>query len=253
MTSLLTMEALAHVFIFILGLITGSFFNVVIYRYPRKKSLLTPRSFCIHCKTTLSLTDIIPLLSFFLLKGRCRHCGGKISWSYPVVELLTAVLFLFCYSSLQFSTFFYKYVVFFSILLVISFIDIEKGIIPDRLVLLLFLWSIAWQFFYPEVPLASAAMGMLAGGGMFYIISVLSKGGMGGGDIKLMTVLGFAIAWPLVFVVFMLAFFLGAVVGVILLVMGKKMRRDPLPFGPFLSLAFFISVFWGLTIWNWYH
>ncbi len=253
MTALLSMKAFTYVFLFIIGLVTGSFFNVVIFRYPREKSLLTPRSFCIHCKTMLLLTDIIPLISFFSLKGRCRYCGGKISWHYPVVELLTAMLFPFCYSSFQFSPFFYKYIVFFSILLVISFIDIEKGIIPNRLVLLLFLWSIGWQYLYPAVPLTSAAMGMLAGGGMFYIISVLSKGGMGGGDIKLMAVLGFAVAWPLVFVVFMLAFFLGAAAGVILLAMRKKMQRDPLPFGPFLSLAFFISVFWGLSIWNWYY
>jgi leader peptidase (prepilin peptidase)/N-methyltransferase len=114
------------------------------------------------------------------------------------------------------------------------------------------LWSIPWQLLNPEIYLKEAILGLLTGGGLFYLIAVLSKGGMGGGDIKLMAVLGFAAGWPLVFVVFFLAFFFGAFAGLILLFVQKKSWQHPLPFGPFLSLSFFISIFWGLPIWQWY-
>jgi len=252
MTALMWIQVLTHIFLFVLGLVIGSFLNVVIYRFPRRESLVSPRSSCIHCKTVLQVPDLFPLFSFIALKGRCRYCGGRISWRYPMVELLSALIFVFCNLSYGFSPFFFKYAVFFSILLVIACIDLDESIIPNRLVLLLLLWSIAWQFLYPEVPLTGATLGLLAGGGLFFLIAVLSKGGMGGGDIKLMAVLGFAVGWPLVFVVFLLAFLLGAAVGVALLINRKKMRHDPLPFAPFLALAFFISVFWGWQIWYWY-
>lgn len=253
MTAFLSVQAFfIHFFLFVIGLVMGSFFNVIIYRLPRKVSLITPRSFCIHCNTTLRMLDLFPLVSFLSLKGRCRYCGYQISWRYPLIELLTAVIVLLCYLYFGLSPFFYKYTVFFSILLIISFIDIDHGIIPDRLVLLLMLWSIAWQFLYSVVSLPEAAIGLLVGGGLFYLIAILSKGGMGGGDIKLMFVLGFAIGYPLVFIVFLLAFLLGTIVGVSLLITRKKIWGDSLPFGPFLSLSFFISVFWGLRIWHWY-
>lgn len=252
MTALLSVNALNYLLLFVAGLIMGSFFNTVIYRFPRKLSLVFPRSFCVHCKTKLQVPDLLPLASFFFIKGRCRHCGVQISWRYPLVELLTAIIVLLCYIYFGFSHLFFKYAVFFSILLIISFIDLDRGIIPDRLVLLLMLWSSAWQLFNPEINLKEAGLGLLAGGGLFYLIAVLSKGGMGGGDIKLMAVLGFTVGWPLVFVVFFLAFFIGAFVGLILLFVQNKSWKDPLPFGPFLSLSFVISIFWGLLIWQWY-
>ena len=252
MTVLLPMQVFTHVLLFLIGLLTGSFLNVVIYRLPRKKSLISPRSSCVHCNTILQVPDLFPLVSFIFLQGRCRYCGGRIPWRYPLVELLTALIFLFCFVSFEFSPFFYNYVVFFSLLLIISFIDVDEGIIPNRLVLILLVWSISWQLLYADISLMAAIAGLVAGGGLFFLIAVLSKGGMGGGDIKLMAVLGFAIGSPLVFVVFLLAFLLGAAVGAALLLTGKKTRRDPLPFAPFLSLSFFISVFWGRQIWSWY-
>lgn len=248
----LLMHLPTYLFLTLIGLIIGSFLNVVIYRYPRSKSLLFPLSTCVQCNKVLHAYDLIPIFSFIYLKGRCRHCGVNISWRYPLVEFLTALIFINSYLNHGFNPLFFKYAVIFSMLLVISFIDLDKGIIPNHLVLLLFLWSTAWQVFHPTVSLAEAGIGMLAGGGLFYLIAVLSKGGMGGGDIKLMAVLGFVVGWPLVLILFLLAFLLGALVGLTLMIIGKKTRRDPLPFGPFLSISFYISVIWGLQIWDWY-
>ncbi len=252
MDPVLTMHLFISFSVFLFGLLIGSFLNVVIYRFPRGESLVSPRSACVQCKTTLQIPDLFPVISFIFLRGRCRYCGVPVSLRYPCVELLTALIFLCIYLYFGLTPLFFKYAVFFSILLVISFIDLDRSIIPNRLVLLLLLWSIAWQLIHPSVPLAAAGIGLLAGGGLFYLIAVLSKGGMGGGDIKLMAVLGFTAGWPLVLVVFLLAFILGAAVGLALMFAGKKSRRDPLPFGPFLSISFIISIIWGVQIWQWY-
>lgn len=252
MDPVLTMHLTIYVLLILIGLTIGSFLNVVVFRYPRNESLILPRSYCVKCKTTLQMQDLIPLFSYFFLKGRCRSCNAPISFRYPLVELLTALIFTYCYLYFGFTLTFIKYVIYFCILLIISFIDLDKGIIPNGLVLLLLLWSVFWQVIHPTVTNKAAAIGLLVGGGLFFLIAVLSKGGMGGGDIKLMAVLGFTAGWPLVLVVFFLAFILGAAVGLALISFGKKTRRDPMPFGPFISISFFISAVWGVQIWQWY-
>jgi len=225
---------------------------VAIYRLPRGASLISPRSSCANCGRVLGVFDLIPVAGYIMLRGRCRYCRAPISPRYPLGELLAAVIIIFTYVTFNFSPLFIKYTVFFYILQVISFIDLEKYIIPNRLILPLLIWSLIWQFLYPTIPLAAAGLGLLAGAGLFLLIAGLSKGGMGGGDIKLMAVLGLTAGWPLVLVVFLFAFLLGAAVGVFLLLTGKKTRRDPLPFAPFLSLSFIISTLWGLQLWQWY-
>ena len=245
-------EGITYVQLVIYGLIWGSFLTMLIYRLPRKKSLLTRHSFCIHCRTGLKFRDLVPLFSFIHLRGRCRYCGEKISLSYPIVELLTVSLFIFCYRYFGFTLLFYKYILIFTLLLAISCIDLEKGVIPNQLVLILLCWSLIWQFLYPVINIKMASICLLVGGLLFYIIAVLSKGGMGGGDIKLMALLGFSIGFPTVLVNFFLAFLLGAIVGVVMLILGKKTGKDSLPFGPFLCLAYFISIFWGERLWYFY-
>jgi leader peptidase (prepilin peptidase)/N-methyltransferase len=138
------------------------------------------------------------------------------------------------------------------LLLLISIRDLQKGIIPNSLVLLLFFWVFLWQLVSPDLPHGLSLAGFLAGGGFFYLIAFLSKGGLGGGDIKLMAVLGMAAGWPFVLLVFLLAFVSGAVAGLILLLIKRKTWRATLPFAPFLSLAFFLTSFWGQMIWQWY-
>lgn len=241
-----------YLFIAAFGLAVGSFLNVVIYRYSTGESVVRPGSRCTSCGTFLRPKDLLPLFSFLLLRGRCRYCKAKLSPRYPLVEGVTAVFFLVCFHFLGFSPLLIKYMGIFAILLAISGVDLEKQIIPNRFVLVLFTWLILWQLLYPELNALSAVLGFFIGGVLFYAIAVLSKGGMGGGDVKLMAALGFAIGMPLVFFVFLIAFLTGALVGMLLILLKKKGRKSPLPFGPFLVLAYFIAVFWGEQLWNWY-
>lgn len=248
----LLLEICILVFLFILGLLIGSFLNVAAYRLPNGASLISPRSSCVTCGRALGVFDLVPIAAYIVLKGRCRYCRAPISPRYPVGELLAAVIIIFTYTLFGFSPLFFKYTVFFYILQVITFIDLETYIIPNRLVLTLLLWSLIWQFLYPAIPLSAAGLGLLAGAGLFLLIALISKGGMGGGDVKLMAVLGLSAGWPLVLIVFLFAFLFGALVGVFLMLTGKKTRRDPLAFAPFLSLSFIISILWGLQFWQWY-
>ncbi|NLJ55890.1 MAG: prepilin peptidase [Firmicutes bacterium] len=150
------------------------------------------------------------------------------------------------------TSFFFRDAIILLLLLFISIQDLQKRTIPNFLVLLLFFWIFFWQLFSPALPHWSSLAGFLAGGGIFYLIATLSKGGLGGGDIKLMAVLGLAAGWPFVLLVFLLAFISGAAVGLILLLCKKKTWRAALPFAPFISLAFFLTAVWGPEIWQWY-
>lgn len=145
-----------------------------------------------------------------------------------------------------------RYAVILLLLALISSRDLQKRIIPNPLVLLLFFWVSFWQLFSPVITHGSSLGGFLVGGGLFYLIAALSKGGLGGGDIKLMAVLGLAVGWPFVLLVFLLSFISGSVVGLILLLTKAKTWRSTLPFAPFLSLAFLLAAFWGPEIWHWY-
>lgn len=234
------------------GLLAGSFLNVVVCRYLSGESIVRPASHCPSCLTPLSGKDLVPLFSYLLLRGRCRHCRAGISLRYPLMEAGTAGIFLLCFHYYTFTPYFFHYAVLFSLLLVISVIDLDCHLIPNRLVLLLLGWVILWQLFFPRVSTLSALGGFFAGGLLFLAIALLSRGGMGGGDVKLMAVLGFASGLPDVLLVFMLAFFSGALAGVLLILFKKKTRKSPLAFGPFLSLAFLVMTFWGPGIWDGY-
>ncbi len=243
---------LTYLLLFMAGTAAGSFLNVVVCRYRTGQSIIRPASRCPYCSEKLAPRDLIPLFSIIVLKGRCRFCNKGLPLRYPLFELISAGVFLYCYHFFGLGPLFVRYVVFLSLLLVVSGIDIDNHIIPNRYVAALFLWTLGWYFILLYPPLESALLGLMTGGGLFYVIAVLSKGGIGGGDIKLMAVLGFEAGWPYVLVVFMLAFLLGAAVGVALLVCKKKQRKEPLAFAPFMSVSFFISIFWGMDIWEWY-
>ncbi len=234
------------------GLVAGSFLNVVVYRYLSGGSIVRPASHCPSCLTPLSVKDLVPLFSYLLLRGRCRYCRTGIPPRYPLIEAGTAGLFLLCFHYYTFTPAFFQYAVLFSLLLVISVIDLERHLIPNRLVLLLLAWVIFWQLFFPRFSTLSALGGLFTGGLLFLAIALLSQGGMGGGDVKLMAVLGFASGLPDVLLVFMLAFFSGALVGVLLIIFKKKTRKSPLAFGPFLALAFLGMTLWGPWIWDGY-
>ncbi|MDW7683202.1 MAG: prepilin peptidase [Bacillota bacterium] len=239
------------VLVFVIGLFIGSFLNVCICRIPRGESVVFPPSHCPGCGRRLGALELLPVISFLFQRGRCRGCGGVISWRYPAAELATAVV-----STLLFLRFgwpaFLLQAFFYGVLLVIFFIDLEMQIIPNKLVLLLLVYTVLVQLVSPVTPWRDALLGFLLGGGLFFFLAVVSGGGMGGGDIKLVAVLGLWFGWAQLLLLMFLAFLGGGVIGGVLLVLGRKKRKDGIAFGPFLVLAAFVVSMWGEQLLDWY-
>jgi leader peptidase (prepilin peptidase)/N-methyltransferase len=249
-------EIIAGIFVLLLGLIIGSFSNVCIYRIPRNESLIRPGSHCPKCNQPIKFYDNIPLVSFIILKGKCRYCKEKISWQYPLVEFLTAVLYLllFLRYGLQLVTFVYMF--FCSALIIITFIDLKENIIPDVLSLPLLLLGFLMSFFLKNLSPINSLLGILAGGGVLLLVAILGsflfkKEAMGGGDIKLAAMVGAFLGWRLTLLSLFLSFFTGAIIGIVILIKNKG-ESDPIPFGPFIALGTIIALFFGNSIINWY-
>ncbi len=239
------------ILVFLLGLLIGSFLNVCIARIPANKSIVFPASHCPGCGRKLKIMELVPVISFLLQGGKCRGCGGKVSWRYPVVELLTGVLFVILYARF-YGVEFALYAGFFVLLIVVFFIDLEHQIIPNRLVLILLGYVLVWQIYRPVVPWGEALLGGLLGGCFFLTLSLVSRGGMGGGDIKLVAVLGLLFGWRYILPLMFLAFIIGGLVGAMLLATGKKKRKEGVPFGPFLVVAALTVALWGEPMMLWY-
>jgi leader peptidase (prepilin peptidase)/N-methyltransferase len=240
------------IIIFILGLIIGSFCNVVIYRLPEGKSIIVPGSYCRSCSAPIRPWDNIPLLSYLLLRGQCRHCRESITFRYPFVEFLSSVLYILVWYKLGLSLLFILYALLTSSLLVIALIDFDHKIIPNSITLpgmLIGLGLSLWAL--PITPLNSL-IGLLAGGLFFYLVALISKGGMGGGDIKLIAMIGAFLGWQGVFFTILVGALVGSVVGLGLMSMGKKGRRDKIPFGPFLALGAILFILLGDNLIFWY-
>lgn len=213
-----------------------------------------------------SKKEVIPLLEIlFLFLGfavgyllhicirRFTHHGHAPDPSRRLwVQLLTGVVFLLTYLNATSIPDLVKLLGFFSLLVIISFIDLEKQIIPNPLVLIFFTWGLLWQFAYPSFSWSQAFLGLILGGGFLLLAALLSRGGMGGGDIKLMGAAGFALGFPLTGLALFTASLIGAAAGLTLLILGLKKRKDPIPFGPFLSIGIWISLLWGSKLLNLY-
>ncbi len=237
--------------VFVFGLLAGSFLNVCIYRIYRGESIVFPPSRCPGCDRRLTVIELIPVVSFLLQRGKCRGCGSVISWRYPLVELLTASIYVLLYAYFPGLEFLLQ-AFFYSVLIVIFFIDLEHQIIPNRLVLVMLAFALVLQVVRPQLPWSSALLGALAGGGFLLLLAVVSKGGMGGGDIKLMTVLGFWFGWQSLLLLMFFSFVGGGLTGVFLLVTRLKGRKDPVPFGPFIVVAALVVGLWGESLLSWY-
>ncbi|TJX16298.1 prepilin peptidase [Tissierella creatinini] len=242
--------------ILIYGLIIGSFLNVCIYRIPRSESIAWPGSHCPKCNHSLKWYDNIPLFSFLSLGGKCRYCKAQISKQYPIVESLNAVLYISMYFRFGFTLDFIFYSLISSVLLVITFIDLQQMIIPDLLVVIIFILSVFYKgiiYFRGGSPeIFSSIIGLIMAGALFLAIVLLSRGGMGGGDVTLIASLGFILGWKKILFTIFLSFILGAIISVFLLAAKLKSRKDPIPFGPFIVLGFFITALWGQAIIDWY-
>lgn len=251
--------------IFVLGLAIGSFLNVCIYRIPRDGfSINSPRwSICPECQATIRFYDNIPVLSYLLLRGRCRHCRTRISIVYPFVELMTAGLFLLMYFRFGLTLDFVHGCLFVALLIPVSWIDARWYIIPDVIVatgLTLGIGIIAalsaqqqdWHYLLEHL------IGAVAGSGILLLIgiagkAILRKEAMGGGDIKLMALIGlFLGAWPHLLIVVVLSALIGSIVGGLLILFTERNRQHPIPYGPFLAIAAVLDLFWGEGMWKGY-
>ena len=238
-------------FAFIFGAVVGSFLNVCIFRLPAKISIIKPLSQCPHCQHPIRFYDNIPLISYAVLKGKCRDCGGKISWRYPLVELLTAVLSLFLFIKFGLTLNFLIHFIFVSVLIIIAFIDLDHQIIPDVLTLpgipIFFLLAV---FIVKDVPWLEALIGLLVGGGVLFGIAfvyelITKREGMGGGDIKLLAMIGGFLGWKSLIFILLFSSFSGAIIGIAVMIIKKQDMKYAVPFGPFLSAAAVAYLFWG--------
>jgi leader peptidase (prepilin peptidase)/N-methyltransferase len=234
----------------VLGACVGSFLNVCIYRISEGKSIVFPKSFCPDCLRPIRFYDNIPVISYLILRGKCRDCHKKISYRYPVVELITALLSLFLFWKYGLSFQYFFAFVFVCTLIIITFIDLKHQIIPDIITLpgipIFFLLT----FFFIDVSFLDSILGILIGGGGFYLIAIVyqfitKREGIGGGDIKLMAMLGVFLGWKSLLFILLVSSLLGSIVGISMMIVHGKDLKYAVPFGPFLSIAAVAYMFMG--------
>jgi leader peptidase (prepilin peptidase)/N-methyltransferase len=244
------MNLLLQAFIVLVGAVVGSFLNVCIYRIPAGRSLIFPPSTCPGCGHRIRFYDNVPILSYFLLKRKCRHCGQKISPRYLVVEVLTAAAALLLFRLYDLSLPFLATFVFTAVLIVITFIDLEHGIIPDVITLPGIPLFLLLAVFIMGVPFVDALLGMASGAGILYLVAVgyefiTKREGMGGGDINLFAMLGAFFGWQSLIFILFASSLIGSMVGLWVIVAKKGDMKYAVPFGPFLSAAAMAYVFFG--------
>jgi len=243
-------------FIFFFGASIGSFLNVLIDRLPQDKKI-TGRSYCDHCRHQLALYDLIPILSFFLLKGRCRYCGKKISFQYPLVELITGILFIFIFKDSPFS----RTVLLWGIascFIVIFFSDVKYHLISDYIFWALFGFSLMLKLFknFSLIEVLNQVQddifsGLIVAFPIWLIYFLSKEKAMGLGDVYLSAILGFLLGWQKGFLALYLAFVLGGIVGFLLIIFGRKKLKSKIAFGPFLIIGGLVMLFWGDEILKW--
>lgn len=249
---------LVNAIVFIFGLVLGSFLNVCIYRLPKAQSILFPASHCPNCKRPIYWYDNIPLLSYIILGGRCRFCKANISFRYFMVELCTAAVLTLLFVFFGISPKFFAYSLLSAGLIIATFVDFEISEIPDEISIGGVFAGLIVSFAFPGIfsldsrPIALLAsfLGALAGGGSIYLMGffgelVFKKEAMGGGDVKLMAMIGSFLGWKMALLIFFLAPLFGAAVGIVLKL---KYGRETIPYGPYLSLAALVSIFFGEKI-----
>ena len=278
---------LPYIFLFILGLAIGSFLNVCIYRIPLNQSIVKPRSHCQKCNNLIAWYDNIPLLSYLILRGKCRHCKEPISIRYFIVELLTGILFVLVawqFGGVNFVSI--TYIIIIGCLIAITFIDVDHFIIPDMITYPLMILGLVLSLILAYIPIPeflinhwmsgpfsvnsgrlypfyNALFGLVIGGGILLLIGstakwILKKEAMGGGDVKLLAAMGTFLGYKLVLLTLILASFVGSIIGAIVLIQAKKKEKAAtpfghyIPFGPYLAIGTIIALIWGNDIINWY-
>jgi len=242
---------------FILGAVVGSFLNVCIYRIPAGKSIVSPPSACPHCGQHIRWFQNIPILSYLFLGGKCASCRTVISLRYPAIEALTGLLFALVLYNFSFSTATPVYWMFVAALIVITFIDLDHQIIPDVISLPGIIVGFICSFFIPWLSWLDSLLGIVIGGGILLTIAwiyekVAKREGMGGGDIKLLGMLGAFLGWKAVLPIIFIASLIGSLIGIPLMLLQKRDTKLAIPFGPFLAFAATVYLFWGHDLIYWY-
>ena len=241
----------------ILGAMVGSFLNVCIYRLPKEESIIWPRSHCPTCKKIIRFYDNIPLISYLLLRGRCRHCKGPISFQYPLVEGITALSSLFLIIKFGPSLSYLFYFAFVAALIVITVIDLYHQIIPDGISLPGIGVGLLASLVIPQITFLNSLMGILLGGGSLFLVATLyewifKREGMGGGDVKLLAMIGAFLGWKAVILTILLSSMIGSITGILIMILKGKDFKYAIPFGPFLSMGAVIALFYGENLIRWY-
>ena len=243
--------------VFLFGLCIGSFLNVCIHRIPASQSIVFPGSSCPRCAAPIRFYDNIPLVSYLWLLGKCRHCKSPISIRYPLVELLTGLFAVAIYGKFGLSLSALVYFVFIAVLILITFIDLDHRIIPDILSLpgiaVFFLASLA----LPEINWLDSLLGILVGGGSLYLVAQVyylftRKEGMGGGDIKLLAMIGALVGWKGVLFTIFVSSAVGTIAGLGVMLVTRQNLKLAIPFGPFLAIGATTYLFFGTRVMAWY-
>jgi leader peptidase (prepilin peptidase)/N-methyltransferase len=243
--------------VFVMACCIGSFFNVVIYRLPAEESIVRPGSHCPKCNRPLAFYENIPLLSYLVLRGKCRTCRAPISFRYPLVEAITGLLALLLFRMHGLHAQFLIEFVFVSLLVLITFIDLDTYTIPNVLSLSGIVAGLVFSFFSTRVTWLDALLGLALGGGFLYLIAIgyeylRHQEGLGMGDVKLLGMIGTFVGWPgVVFTVFS-ASVVGTLAGMVVMWRSRKGLTAMIPFGPFLSLGAVCYLFWGELFFRWY-
>ncbi|MBI4283743.1 MAG: prepilin peptidase [Chloroflexi bacterium] len=248
----------------LLGLSVGSFLNVCIDRLPRRQSIINPPSHCSACHHKLSMLDLVPLFSYLWLRGRCRYCRARIPLRLPIVEGVTGLLFAFLYWKFGLGLELVISLTYGSLLVVIFVIDLENQLVLDKITYPAMLVALIFSLFWPELEamsiLGGGALGRVAssltGGAIGFTAYVLPlliyRGGMGWGDVKLAALVGLMTGFPLAIVAILLSWIGGGLVAAVLLLLGIKKLKEPIPSATFLTVSAMVTLLWGQAIWQWY-
>jgi len=255
------------IFLFITGLCVGSFLNVCIYRIPLEKSIVFPSSGCPNCKEKLQPRDMIPVLGYIFLRGKCRNCKEPISIQYPVVELMTGIIWLIVYLRYGLTAETAALLFLYTVLIPVTFIDLKHMIIPNGLVLtglaggiVIFLYHILYKPFslYDSTKWYTPILGMFSASGILLVIAIIGlliygdDGAMGMGDVKLFIPIGLFLGWKLTLLALFFSIMIGGIISIILLIFRIKDRKSAIPFGPFIVIATMLTGLYGNQILNWY-
>jgi len=240
------------IYFLFLGLSIGSFLNVIIYRLPEEKSIITPPSHCPKCGEKLKVIDLMPVVSFLSTGGKCRYCNTKISIQYPIVELLTGFFFLAAYLKFGISVQLFIYLLLISALIAVTVIDYKHMIIPNKITYPLIVISVLSAIIFDYLTIFQSLLGIVIPSLLLLIVAFIFKGGMGMGDVKLVAAIGGFMGWSYTLAGIFLGSLLGSIIGLSLMGLGIIGRKTRIPFGPFICIGAVVMIFFGDTLFNWY-